>query len=317
MTTTRSVDFISAQAVSAALTPARAVQAIEDALRAGLDPAGDFQRTVLDVAHGQLLVMPSQSSSSVGVKVATVAPANPGRDLPLVQAIYILFDGNTLSPRVFIDGAALTTLRTPAVSIAAVKPALLRASTPLHVTVFGAGPQGVAHVDTIADVVGQTRQIASTTYVVRHPDIARLPPQAHVVHAQSPEAISAVERADVIVCATGSAVPVFDSRVAKRDVIVMAVGSHRPDRREVDSALCARAQVIVEDPQTALREGGDVVLAIAESGLTAGQLIPMKDVVTGTSPLHADRAVFFKSTGMGWEDAVVAEAIVSGTLDAT
>ncbi|MGC0367512.1 ornithine cyclodeaminase/alanine dehydrogenase-like protein (mu-crystallin family) [Rhodococcus sp. 27YEA15] len=309
--TTDSIDFLSAQTVFDSLTPAAAVNAIENALRGDIEPAKDFRRQILDVDHGQLLLMPSQSGSSAGVKVATVAPGNPARGLTLIQAVYILFDAETLTPRALFDGTALTTLRTPAVSVAAVKPALLRSRTPLRVAVFGAGPQGTGHVDTIAGVVSGTRTIASVTYVVRNlRSVEGLPGHdARVVTAGSCEAQDAVRRADVIVCATGSAVPVFDSADAKSDVIVIAVGSHDRDRREVDTALCARAQVIVEDVGTALREGGDVVMAIAESDLVAADLIPMKDVVRGDRLLRADQAVLFKSSGMSWEDVVVAEAV--------
>ena len=305
------IDLAAALSATDALRPAEAVLAIERALRRGFDPASDFQRQVLDVKHGQLLVMPSQQQSSVGVKVATVAPKNPDQGLPRIQAVYVLFDARTLTPRLLLDGTALTTLRTPAVSVAAVKPALLANDTALHITVFGAGPQGTGHVATVAEVVDGQRGIASVTYVVRNPATADLPTHTTVVQAGSPQADHAVDRADVIVCATGAGQPVFDSTGTKPDVIVIAVGSHDPDRREVDSQLVARAQVIVEDRDTAIREGGDVVMAIAESHLTADDLIPIKDIATGAATLVPDQAVFFKSSGMSWEDVVVAEAIAT------
>lgn len=307
--TVETLPYLSAEAVAGLLSPADAVRAIEDALRAGVDPAADFPRRVLDVAHGQLLLMPAQSATSVGAKIVTVAPDNPARGLPRIQGIYVLFDAVTLAPRALIEGTALTTLRTPAVSVAAVKPALLAGDKPLHIVVFGAGPQGVGHVATIAGVVDGHRAISSVTYVVRNPAAAYLPPGSVVVGANSPDADAAVRGADVIVCATSSGEPVFDSAATKSDVIVMAVGSHDADRREVDAGLVTRAQVIVEDVSTALREGGDVVMALAESTLGASDLIPMRDIVTGAATLRPDRAVFFKSSGMSWEDVVIADAV--------
>src|SRR6185312_16052701 len=143
---------------------------------------------------------------------------------------------------------------------------------PLHLTVFGAGPQGIGHVATIREVVDGHRPIASVTYVVRNVRTAStvdLPHGTAVVAVDSPEADNAVERADVIVCATTSADPVFDSAATKPAVIVIAVGSHEPTRREVDTPLVSRAQIIVEDRGTALRECGDIVMAIAEAGLSA------------------------------------------------
>lgn len=309
--TIQTLPYLSAEAVTGLLAPADAVRAIEDALSAGVDPAADFQRRILDVEHGQFLLMPAQSATSVGAKILTVAPDNPARGLPRIQGVYVLFDAVTLAPRALIEGTALTTLRTPAVSVAAVKPALFARDTPLRITVFGAGPQGVGHVATIAGVVDGHREISSVTYVVRNPTAADLPSGSVVVQANSPDVDAAVRGADVIVCATSSGEPVFDSVATTSDVIVIAVGSHDPDRREVDTALVARAQVVVEDVPTALREGGDVVMAIAESSLGAPDLIPMRDIITGAATLRPDRAVFFKSSGMSWEDVVIADAVAA------
>ncbi|MGV2481880.1 UNVERIFIED_CONTAM: ornithine cyclodeaminase family protein, partial [Salmonella enterica subsp. enterica serovar Weltevreden] len=68
--------------------------------------------------------------------------------------------------RTVIDGAALTTLRTPAVSVAAVLPALSRFPDPVKVVIFGAGPQGIGHADTIRAEL----DVAEAVFVVRSPD---------------------------------------------------------------------------------------------------------------------------------------------------
>jgi ornithine cyclodeaminase len=92
-------------------------------------------------------------------------------------------------------------------------------------------------------------------------------------------------------------------------VVVAAVGSHEPDARELDASLLGRAAVVVEDVATAMREAGDVVLAIAEGALSAADLVPMRDVVIGAVTVPADRPLVFKGVGMSWQDLVVAEAV--------
>jgi ornithine cyclodeaminase len=57
--------------------------------------------------------MPAHDGFAAGVKVVAVAPGNPARGLPRIQAAYLLFDSQTLTLQAFIDGTALTTLRTP------------------------------------------------------------------------------------------------------------------------------------------------------------------------------------------------------------
>ena len=47
-----------------------------------------------------------------------VQPAGLTVDVPLVQGSYLLMGGETLSPKVVMDAATLTEIRTPAVSVA-------------------------------------------------------------------------------------------------------------------------------------------------------------------------------------------------------
>jgi len=288
------IPFYRASEVVAALAPEQAVQAIEGALRGGLDPASDPPRTATPLRRGEFLVMPSESASAAGVKVLTLAPDNPRLGRPRVQGFYALFDPETLTPHALLDGASVTSVRTPAVSLAAVRPALLRWSEPLDVVVFGAGPQARDHLRTLEDVVRGRRPIASVT----------------TVRSDSPPPTAELGRAGLVICATTARAPLFDSALLRADVVVVAVGSHEADARELDSALLGRAQVIIEDRATALRECGDVIMAIADGALTDGDLIGMADVCCGRIALRADQPVVFKSSGMSWEDLVIAEAIV-------
>jgi ornithine cyclodeaminase len=285
----------------AALGPAAAVEAITDALLGEVDPAADPPRVSVPLAQGEFLLMPSETTASAGVKVATVAPANPSHGLPRIQAVYLLFDQQTLALRAVLDGTALTTLRTPAVSVSAVLERL--PDRPLRVAVIGAGPQATGHVATLAAV----RSLEAATYLVRDP--TRTPLDA--IRLGSPRGEEALRSAHVVVCATSARSPLFGSALLRNDTVVIAVGSHEPDARELDAPLLGRATVVVEDIDTALREAGDVVLAIAEGMLTASDLVPMRDVVTGAITVPADRPLVFKSVGMSWQDLVIAAAVAA------
>lgn len=295
-------------------SPHRAAAAIEQALLDGLDPSGDVPRVGVPVEAGQLLLMPSAAlGGHVGVKVATVAPANPAAGMPRIQASYLLFDAATLTLQALLDGTALTTLRTPAVSVAAVRRHLLRRDGPLDVVVVGAGPQAIAHAEAFEAALGAHRP-TSARFLVRDPARAatRLPEGADVAVLGSTEAGRLLAAADVVVCATSARAPLFAGGEVADHAVVVAVGSHEPDAREVDGALCRRATVVVEDPVTARREAGDIVLAVADGALDATDLVPMADVVTGRVEPSPDRPLLFKSVGMAWEDLVVAAAVVDG-----
>jgi ornithine cyclodeaminase len=310
------IPFFDAVEVARLVPPADAVSAIEAALRGGLDPAAGVARASVPLPAGELLLMPAWSASYAGVKLAAVAPGNPSRGLPRINAVYVLFDGATLRPVAVLDGTALTTLRTAAVSVAAVRGSL--GPRPLRVVVFGAGPQGAGHIATL----GAIATLSAVDVVVRSPDavdrdalIATGGSPVRVLRAGSAEVPEALGAADVVVCATTARTPLFDSALLSERVIVLAVGSHEPDVREVDAALCRRATVVVEDVATALRECGDVVLAIEEGVLTPDRLVPMRDVVRGTTAV-GDGPVLFKGSGMAWQDLVVAEAALSRSAGA-
>jgi ornithine cyclodeaminase/alanine dehydrogenase-like protein (mu-crystallin family) len=122
-------------------------------LRGGLDPAADPARSSIPVdGEATMLFMPSISPSEVGVKIVTHNPRNGGTGHPLIHGMYVLFDRPTLAPVAVLDGTALTTLRTPAVSMTAVRPALRRFQNPLNIVIFGLGPQGVGHLDVVLDI---------------------------------------------------------------------------------------------------------------------------------------------------------------------
>src|SRR5262245_20785371 len=314
----RQLRFIPAGDVEACGYP-RAVAALEVALRDGLDPAADPARSSIAVDSGaSLLFMPSITATGVGVKLVTHNPRNAATADPLVHGIYVLFDRDTLAPVALLDGAALTTLRTPAVSVVAVRQALRRFQRPPNVVIFGLGPQGVGHLDALRDVATHDGDIyppATVTYVARHTHDDRLPRRAGVavtgVLAGSAEMIEALTAADVVVCATSAQTPLFDSSVLSDQVVVIAVGSHDHDSREVDEAWCGRSLVIVEDVATAMRECGEIVQACTAGVLNSGDIVSMAEVVTGRVDYDIQAMpVLFKGSGMAWQDLVIAQSIV-------
>jgi len=300
------IPFLGPDAV-AALSPREAVDALEAALRAGLDPDADPPRQAVGTEAGEILIMPSASPDAAGVKLVTVAPANSERGLPRIQGVYALFDPVTLAPAALLDGIALTNLRTAAVSALAVRH--LAAPRARRLLVFGTGAQGWAHVGALRAVAPGIERV---DVVAR--DRARLDAfvarcaREHGLDARA-AAPEAVRDADLIVCATTAREPLFDGARVRAEATVVAIGSHEPAAREVDEALAGAATVVVESRGSALREAGDVIAAIDAGALDAGALVPLAALVRGDAAPAPGRPRLFKSTGMAWEDLVVAAAV--------
>ena len=301
--------YLDADAVAALLGPAEAVDALEAALRAGLDPEADPPRAAMPAGEGggELLLMPSSSAGAVGVKLVTVAPGNADRGLPRIQGVCVLFDPDTLAPAALVDGIALTNLRTAAVSALAVRH--LAAEDARRLLVFGTGPQAWAHVEALRAI----RPIERVDVVAR--DHGRLDAfaarcaDAGLDAAVADDVGAAVAAADLVCCATTAREPLFDGATVAAHATVVAIGSHEPEAREVDERLAGRATVVVESVSTALREAGDVIAAIDAGALAREALHPLDALVRGEVDVVADRPRLFKSTGMAWEDAVLAAAL--------
>lgn len=291
------------------VSPRRARKLLEATLAGGFRPEEDPARDNVAAGERHMLLMPSVLGEWSGIKVATVSPGNPQRGLPRIQATYLLMDTATLSVRAFLEGNSLTTLRTPAISAVAADHLAPRDARTL--VVFGTGPQALAHIEAFAVV----RDFTEVVVCGRSPEKV----EVAVEHARglglAARAGDAqdVRSADVVVCATSASEPLFDGALVPDSACVVAMGSHEPGARELDAALMGRAQVVVEDAATALREAGDVVLAIEDGTLCEESLVPLADIVTGAVAPATDRPRVFKCVGMSWEDLAVAVGIVEGS----
>lgn len=277
-----------------------------DALEAAVGPAfsGEFvDRSGVTSSGGQLLLMPAVSADHVGVKLVGIGHDNPERGLPRIHGFYVLFDAETLVPHAIIDGTALTTIRTAAQS--AMVGRRLAAADAHRLVVFGTGPQARAHVQALRTV----RPIARVGIVGRRPDAAEaLCAELGDARPASPDDVA---DADLVVCATNSAVPVFDGDDLADDVCVIAIGSHTPQARELDDRTFARARaVLVEHHATARREAGDVLQALASGALRDDRI---RDLGQLADPLLDPQPgiVVYKSVGMAYQDLAVAAAALT------
>jgi ornithine cyclodeaminase/alanine dehydrogenase-like protein (mu-crystallin family) len=263
-------------------------------------------RSRIETGSGDLLLMPAFGEYGAGVKLVTVAPANPQHGLPVLHALYALFAPGTLEPLALFDGSALTAVRTAAVSGLATR--YLSRPDPRTLAIFGAGVQAWAHL-----VAMHTERPIERTWVVsRTEDRAR-----SFVTRAADGGISAelgvsdvVAEADLICTCTTSTEPLFDGALLKPGVHVNAIGAYRPTDRELDTETMRRARIVVETREVALAEAGDLVIPIQEGAISEADLVADLGEVVGGKEVRTGPGVItvFKSVGVAFEDLALARA---------
>lgn len=297
------------QAGLASRTPQTLDPVPRSAIELPAEPGGGGER--------ELLVMPCHGPEGVGVKLVTVAPANPERHaLPRIQGTYALFTPDGLTPRLIIDGAPLTRLRTAAVSALATR--LLSREDSARLVVFGAGVQGAAHVSAIRAV----RPIEEVVVIGATPRSTRA---AALVAKLRSSGISArlgdgaaMAEADIVCTCTTATEPLFETGAVRPGTHVNAVGSHRPSMCELPVQLFDHALLAVETERAARAEAGEIVRAI-EAGVLppSGFAAELSELAAGrVTRRDASQITIFKSVGLSVEDLIVARALADRLQDA-
>lgn len=302
--------YFEAPAMRAAAPWGKAVDALENALGADVDPESDSPRLFSPVPNGEFLIMTGAGRKYCGVKVVTVAPDNPARGLEKIQGTYLLFDSDTLAPLAAFDGTELTAIRTPATTLLAVRhiaeatPTFPRAPRFL---VFGAGLQAINHIRAASCLFPE----ASFTAVGQRRErllglIAELSAEGISIAEGT---VSDVPGADVVLCATSSPTPLFDGWLPAENAIVASVGQHGLSAREVDATLVRRSDIVVEARSSAFREAGDLIPARSVDEWRAINPPNLRDLVREKLLRTPGRPCLYTGVGMAWEDLVIAAMV--------
>jgi ornithine cyclodeaminase len=245
--------------------------------------------------------------SFMGVKVVSIFPGNAGRGKPSVSGTYLLMAGETGEPLAAIDGGALTVWRTAAASaLAASYLARRDASRMLMVGAGALAPfliRAHATVRPIADVAIWNRRRERAEQLA-----AELGQNGYPVRVTD-NLEEAARAADIISCATLSAVPLVRGEWLKPGAHLDLVGAFTPAMRESDDEAVRRASIYVDTRGGALSEAGDILQplraeVISESDIR-GDLFDLCRGLAGGRD-SAEEITLFKSVGTAIEDLAAA-----------
>ena len=269
--------------------------------------------------QGRITSMPGflDEDKALGMKVVTYFQENPKHNLPTILATIMLFSAETGKMIAAMDGSYITAIRTACASAVATK-ALANADTPV-LGILGAGVQARSHIQALARVRKIERiKIYSPSGASASAIKKDLAPAMKIAIDVAESAEDAVRDADLLVTATTSTKPIVKSEWLKAGVHINAVGSHRPDYREIDGATLARAKLIVDSREAIMAECGDILLAIKEKTISENHIHgEIGEVLAGTKPgrSSAGEVTLYKSVGIAIQDVATANLVYRKALE--
>ena len=253
------------------------------------------------------------AAGSGGVKLLTDTPENQGRSLPRQMSTIALVNTYSGVCEAFLDGAAITQLRTAAASAVATK--LLAREDASVLGFIGAGALARSHLRAIRatrhvdQVVVWSRTAETASSFVRFAEELGVKVKA----LASPEKITTTS--DILCTLTPSREPIVFGRWFRPGLHINAAGSPpRRDHREIDSLGIQRSRVVVDLLEVALRKAGDLNVPLSEGVITRHHFEDeLGQVINGERPRRKndEEITLFKSVGIATQDIATARLAVS------
>jgi len=252
-----------------------------------------------------------QGGTALGVKIASVFPANGSQDLPAIHAAYILFDGVNGVPVRSIDGNALTYLKTAADS--ALGSRLLARSDCRRLLMVGAGAMAPYLIEAHCTVHPgiETVRIWNRSADRRDALTATLAKQRHIETAH--DLAEAVGWADLICCATMTSEPLIRGEWLNPGAHLDLVGAFRRDMREADDEAIRRTRLFVDSRKTTIGEIGELSIPIEAGVISEDDVLgDLYDLCADTKGRQSPEDItLFKNGGGGHLDLMTARHIQS------
>ncbi len=266
-------------------------------------------RTAARAPSGLLGAMPGWvAQRGFALKAVSVFPGNGERGLPTHQGVITLFDEGDGSLLSVMDGEHITAMRTGGGAAVSVRH-LARAEAKT-LTILGAGVQGHSHLATVPLARDFTTIRICSRDPQRAASLASLDARCVVIAGFE----EAVRGADVVCCCTDAREPVTRYEWFDAGTHVTSVGGTFGP--ELDPDTMRNARVFVEWRGAA--ENAPPAGAHELQGRDPSTITELGEVIAGLKPgrQSGDEISVYKSTGSGFEDAVVARVVYDAALAA-
>lgn len=244
-------------------------------------------------------VMPGTAPQTFGAKLLSVYPGNFALGIQSHQGFVALFDPAGGPPVAILHAGEITAIRTAAASAAATR--VLARDDAHRLAILGYGEQAGTHARAIALV----RPLSGIVLWGRAPGRAatlarRLEDELSLPVRVAADVRDAVAKADIVCAVSAAPEPILEGAWLAPGTHVNLVGSSTAATREADDALVARGRVFADHREGVLRQGGEVIHAIAAGLIDEGHVLgEIGEVMAGTLPGRRaeDDVTIYKSLG--------------------
>lgn len=260
-------------------------------------------------ARGEMHIKPGylMSNDDACVKIVTCFYDNPAKGMPTRDGAIVVADRTTGRMKAILcDSGHITDMRTAGASAVAVNRLAPRGE--IELGLVGTGTQAYWHARAISSVRGISRiriwgrdRAKADRLAGRIVDELGVP----VTFATLDE----VAASDVVVTATPAHEPILTTQKPKKGAVIVAMGADAEGKRELSAAFVANIDHVVADSVEQCRRYGE----LQWPDLAGRPAHDLGAVLAGTAGLERDEddVVLFDSTGLGFQDAVGAELVLS------
>jgi ornithine cyclodeaminase len=244
-----------------------------------------------------------------GLKTICLFPSNAAIGKDIHQGSVQLLSGENGELLAVVNAAAVTAIRTAAVSGVATR--LLAREDAKNLAVIGAGRQGRTHLAAIAAVRSLKRvRVADCVFAQTQKFVAEMSPQYDFPIEAAPNVEAAVRNADIVVTITTSTEPVIRREWISDGAHLNIIGASQPNAREVDGATVAASKLFVDRRESTLKESGDYLLALQEGAIGPDHIRgEIGDLLLGSirGRTSGRDITMFKALGLAIEDVAAAQ----------
>ncbi|CAM2907852.1 ornithine cyclodeaminase family protein [Legionella worsleiensis] len=267
----------------------------------------------IDEEKALTLTMPAYlaQEKTLGLKVVSIFPNNLAKNSPSINGFIMLLDASTGQPKVLMDAAYLTALRTGAISGLATK--YFAQDNANHAAIIGSGAQSLAQLEAINSVRTIKRVSIWSRNIKNAEEFAKKVEKQYDINVYE-QVSQAVRDADIICTVTGSTEPLIHLNDVQPHVHINAIGSHSRTMQEISQDVLGHSVVFVDQLEAVLSESGEIIKAVEQKTLKKEAIIEIGQWLLHKEVDYKNHSTVFKSVGLAIQDLSVAEVVYRNAL---